>query len=247
MNIKIVHILLDPNDSQDISPENWESTVQKQKKSRDYWESVKHKFTSYVPRYSVVNRTDLPAENCAQPEILRYEKEFIADGRPALSYGHYGCYRSNKLGIIENFTEDVDILMLVGGDVMTDMDADQLYYKVLEAYSLAQSTKASMVNFDEPLYLGGGNWHQYAKDLGNWFLVPHFMVGNIILIMSWERENILSKLKTDGKSGWHSFDIWLAWNYNMTVPLITSKYPLAYQTEGYSVLDNNYDNLNVKK
>ena len=48
MNIKLVHILLDPNDSQDIPKENWESTVNKQKGSRDYWESVKHKFTSIL-------------------------------------------------------------------------------------------------------------------------------------------------------------------------------------------------------
>ena len=62
-----------------------------------------------------------------------------------------------------------------------------------------------------------------------------------------ERENIINKLKTDGKSGWHSFDIWLAWNYHDTVTLLTSKESLAYQLEGYSVLDYNEDNLNVKK
>ena len=61
------------------------------------------------------------------------------------------------------------------------------------------------------------------------------------------RKNIINKLKTDGKSGWHSFDIWLAWNYHDTVTLLTSKEQLAYQLEGYSVLDYNEDNLNVKK
>jgi hypothetical protein len=73
------------------------------------------------------------------------------------------------------------------------------------------------------------------------------MVGNIILIFKSERENIINKLKTDGKSGWHSFDIWLAWNYHNTVTLLTSKEQLAYQLEGYSVLDYNEDNLNIKK
>jgi hypothetical protein len=247
MNIKLVHILLDPNDSQDISKENWDSVVAKQKVSRDYWESVKHKFTSYIPRYSVVNRTELPSENCAQPQILRPEKNFVAGNGPGLSYGHYGCYKSNKLGILENFTEDVDILMLIGGDVVTDMSADELYEKVMEGYYVAKSCDARMVNFDNPIYMSGGNWWEMSVDIGNWVKVPHFMIGNIILILKSERENIIEKLKTDGRSGWHSFDIWLAWNYHNTVPLLTSKHPLAYQVEGFSVLDNNNDNLNVKK
>jgi hypothetical protein len=164
-----------------------------------------------------------------------------------LSYGHYGCYKSNKLGILENFTEDVDILMLIGGDVVTDMSADDLYNKVMEAYNIAQLCDARMANFDEPIYMSGGNWWEMSITLGNWVKVPHFMVGNIILIFKSERENIINKLKTDGKSGWHSFDIWLAWNYHDTVTLLTSKEQLAYQLEGYSVLDYNEDNLNIKK
>ncbi len=247
MNIKLVHILLDPNNPQDISKENWESTVNKQKVSRDYWESVKHKFTSYIPRYSVVNRTELPVENCAQPDIINPDKNAVAGNGPMLTYGHYGCYKSNKLGILENFTEDVDVLMLIGGDVVTDMSADELYDKVMEACKIADICNASMVNFDEPCYMSGDEWWNLSFDLGNWVKVPHFMIGNIILIFKRERENIISKLKTDGKSGWHSFDIWLAWNYHDTVTILTSKYPLAYQTEGYSVLDNNNDNLNIKK
>lgn len=247
MNIKLVHILLDPNDPQDINPEDWKSTVDKQRKSFEYWDGVKHKFTSYIPRYSSINRTELPSENCADPEIINRDKNFKADGRPALSYGHYGCYRSNKLGILENFTEDVDVLMLIGGDVVTDMDEDQLYDKVMEACKIAEICGASMVNFDSPIYMSGGDWASMSFDLGNWIKVPHFMIGNVILIFKSERENIINKLKTDGKSGWHSFDIWLAWNYHDTVTLITSKYPLAYQVEGYSTLDGNYDNLNSKK
>ena len=246
MNIKLVHILLDPNDPQDIPAEEWKSTVSKQEKSRKYWEEVRHKFTSYIPRYSVVNRTELPRENCAQPDIIVEDKNFKADGSPALSYGHYGCYKSNKLGILENFTEDVDVLMLIGGDVVTDMSADDLHSKVMEACTIAKICDARMVNFDSPAYMSGGDWHSMSFELGNWIKVPHFMIGNIILIFKSERENILRKLETDGKSGWHSFDIWLAWNYHDTVTLLTSKYPLAYQVEGYSVLDGNYDNLNSK-
>ena len=100
LNIKLVHILLDPNHPEDIPLDSWRSTVDKQRKSRDLWESMSHKFTSYVPRLNVVNRTELPFENCAEPEIIDTSKE-LKNEPPVLTYGHYGCYKSNKDAIKE--------------------------------------------------------------------------------------------------------------------------------------------------
>ena len=87
LNIKLVHILLDPNHPEDIPLNSWKSTVDKQRKSRDLWESISHKFTSYVPRLNVVNRTELPFENCAEPEIIDTSKE-LKNEPPVLNYGH---------------------------------------------------------------------------------------------------------------------------------------------------------------
>jgi hypothetical protein len=197
---------LDPNHPEDIPLDSWKSTVDKQRKSRDLWESMSHKFTSYVPRLNVVNRTELPFENCAEPEIIDTSKE-LKNEPPVLTYGHYGCYKSNKDAIIEEFDESVDLLVLIGGDVVTDLSPDEFHDKVMEAYNIAQLCDARMANFDEPIYMSGGDWWKMSITLGNWVKVPHFMVGNIILIFKSERENIINKLKTDGKSGWHSFDI----------------------------------------
>ena len=70
-NIKIVHLLMDPNKSEDIPKKNWDSTVSKQNLSIDCFEKLSKKFTSYIQRYSVVNRTKLPSENCMDPQIIR--------------------------------------------------------------------------------------------------------------------------------------------------------------------------------
>ena len=109
LNIKFVHLLLDPNDPQDITESNWKSTIEKQDLSIQCWEKMKHKFTSYVKRYSVVNRTELPVETCMDPEIINTSKEFKNEP-PVLTYGHYGAYRAHTQGIYENFDEDVDVL-----------------------------------------------------------------------------------------------------------------------------------------
>jgi hypothetical protein len=62
------------------------------------------------------------------------------------------------------------------------------------------------------------------------------MIGDVILIFKHERENIKHVLET---TKWHSFDIWMAWNYHRDTnsQLYTAKESLVYQLDGYSILD----------
>jgi hypothetical protein len=233
LNIKLVHILLDPNEPKDIPLESWKSTVNKQLQSRNCWANIKHKFTNYVPRFNVLNREELPADNCLDPDIINPSKELIHEP-PVLSYGHYGCYKSNKDAIIEEFDDDMDLMILIGGDVVTDLSPDEFYDKVMEAYELGIAHNADMINFNEPVYLSGGEWWNDSISMGNWVKVPHFMVGDVILIFRSFRDRLINDLKT---RGWHSFDLWMAWTYSNKAIQFTANKNLAYQVEGYSVLD----------
>jgi hypothetical protein len=233
LNIKLVHILLDPNEPKDIPLESWESTVNKQLQSRNCWANIKHKFTNYVPRFNVLNREELPADNCLDPDIINPSKELIHEP-PVLSYGHYGCYKSNKDAIIEEFDDDMDLMILIGGDVVTDLSPDEFYDKVMEAYELGIAHNADMINLNEPVYLSGGEWWNDSISMGNWVKVPHFMVGDVILIFRSFSDRLINDLKT---RGWHSFDLWMAWTYSNKAVQFTANKNLAYQVEGYSVLD----------
>ena len=233
LNIKLVHILLDPNEPKDIPLESWKSTVNKQLQSRNCWSNIKHKFTNYVPRFNVLNREELPADNCLDPDIINPSKELIHEP-PVLSYGHYGCYKSNKDAIIEEFDDDMDLMILIGGDVVTDLSPDEFYDKVMEAYELGIAHNADMINLNEPVYLSGGEWWNDSISMGDWVKVPHFMVGDVILIFRSFRDRLINDLKT---RGWHSFDLWMAWTYSNKAIQFTANKNLAYQVEGYSVLD----------
>jgi hypothetical protein len=233
LNIKLVHILLDPNEPKDIPLESWESTVNKQLQSRNCWANIKHKFTNYVPRFNVLNREELPADNCLDPDIINPSKDLIHEP-PVLSYGHYGCYKSNRDAIIEEFDDDMDLMILIGGDVVTDLSPDEFYDKVMEAYELGIAHNADMINLNEPVYLSGGEWWNDSISMGNWVKVPHFMVGDVILIFRSFRDRLINDLKT---RGWHSFDLWMAWTYSNKAIQFTANKNLAYQVEGYSVLD----------
>ena len=233
LKIKFVHLLLDPNDPQDISESNWKSTVDKQNSSIQCWEKIKHKFTSYIKRYSVVNRTELPVENCMDPHIINTSKEFKNEP-PVLTYGHYCAYRAHTQGIYENFDEDVDVLIVAEGDSYTNLSPDEFYNKVVESQSLCKRINGKIVSFAGPCYMTGGEWWNMTKEHGDWLQVPHFLMGTTYLIMKSERENILKKIET---TGWHSPDFWLAWNYHLQSKVLVSKEPLCSQKEGYSALD----------
>jgi hypothetical protein len=233
INIKVVHLLLDPNKQEDILDLNWKSTIEKQNLSIQCWENMKDKFTSYVQRYSVVNRTELPYENCMDPRIINPSKEFKNEP-PVLTYGHYGAYRAHTQGIKENFDSDVDILIIAEGDSYTDLSPDEFYNSIIEAHSLCERIDGKIVSFAGPCYMTGGEWWNMTKDHGIFMEVPHFLMGTTYLVMKSERESILEKIET---TGWHSPDFWLAWNYNRKSKILVSKEKLVYQKEGYSVLD----------
>jgi hypothetical protein len=231
--IRVVHLLMDPNSPEDIPLEKWSSTVSKQNSSIFCWENIKHKFFDYVPRYSVVNRTELPYENCKDPSIINPSKDLI-NNPPTLSYGHYGAYKAHTQGILENFTDDIDALIIAEGDSVTNLTPDEFYDKVLESYYLSEQLDAKFVTYAGPCYMSGGEWWKLNIDMGNWIQVPHFLLGTTYMIMKSEKENIINNIHN---TGWHSPDFWLAWNYHNKSKMISSKEPIVFQKEGYSVLD----------
>jgi len=230
--LKIVHLLLDPNYPEDIPEMNWKSTIEKQNLSIDCMKKMSKHF-EYVQRYQKVNRTELPVDNCMSPEIINPSKEFKNEP-PVLSYGHYGAYQAHTKGILENFDEDLDALIIMEGDAYTDLSPDEFYKIVLDAYNLCISTDGKLVSFAGPCYMTGGNWWEMSKPNGEWVEVPHFLLGTTYMIMKTERKNILDKIHN---TGWHSPDFWLAWNYHLKSKIYVSKEKITYQKEGYSVLD----------
>jgi len=231
--IRVVHLLMDPNSPEDIPLEKWDSTVSKQNSSIFSWENMKHKFFDYVPRYSVVNRTELPYENCKDPDIINPSKDFI-NNPPTLSYGHYGAYKAHTQGILENFTDDIDALIIAEGDSFTNLTPDEFYDKVLDSYYLSEQLGVKFVTYAGICYMSGGEWWKLSIDMGNWIQVPHFLLGTTYMIMKSEKENIINNIHN---TGWHSPDFWLAWNYHNKSKMISSKEPIVFQKEGYSVLD----------
>lgn len=231
--IKICHLLLDPNQPQDISPERWSSVMEKQKASITAFEKISSHFACYSQMYSVVNRTDLPSENCAQPEIINYSKEFI-NNPPVLSYGHYGCYVAHR-SAIEDFG-NYDALLVVEGDAVYDISSDELVESIYDAYDFGILGSASVITLGDVSYGLGSSASimDTSVEMGRYKKIDHFLMAHCYLIFKSEKESIQYKL---ANTGWHVWDIWFYWNYDKRVPIFATKKPLVKQADGYSLID----------
>lgn len=231
--IKICHLLLDPNQPQDIPSDRWDSAMDKQKASVSAFEKIASNFSCYSKMYSVVNRTDLPAENCAQPEIINRSKEFI-NTPPVLSYGHYGAYVAHR-SAIEDFG-DYDAILVIESDVVYDVSPEEMVNEIYNAYEFGINRSASMFTFGSVSYgmASRASVSDTAIYMSKYKQIDHFLCAHCYMVFRSERDGIQEKLRT---SGWHAWDIWLYWNYDTRVPIFATAEPIVHEPIGYSVID----------
>lgn len=238
MKIKLVHLLFDPNYSANIPEMSWLSNIDKQNQSITAFDKIKYHFNSYTQVYSKVNRTELPIDTCAYPEIVVEDNTDI--NRPHLSYGHYGAYKAHKEAILNEFDESLDAIIIIESDVIPLIDDESFVKSIYDGVEFAKNNDASFITFGE-LKLGARRPNPLDELIHyeNYIKTPHFLCCHCYAILSKERENIKNLLN---ERKWHAFDIWLFWNYDTRVPMYASKHPLVSEPSGFSTIENKYRN-----
>ena len=234
INLKLVHLLLDPNYPADIPQDKWNSIMKKQNDSIESIGKIKSYFKSYTQQFSRINRTELPKETCAVPEMVQ-EKLNDNINDVAISYGHYGAFKAHERAVKNEFSDDVDGIIIFEGDVILDVEPDEFINSIINSYKFGLRNDASFITFGE-LKLGiraEDPWKE-IKDLGDFIEVPHFLCCHSYLIFKKEQENIKHKLNT---YKWHAWDIWLFWNYDRRVKMYSHKKRLVTESDGYSAID----------
>ena len=113
------------------------------------------------------------------------------------------------------------------------------FYKTIEkAYQLGLQRGSKICSFSgNIIWLSGNdNYWDNVVDLGEFYDVPHFLLGSMYMVYKSERNNIINNFDSHG---WHSPDVWLAWVYAERGGLISHKEMIAKQVSGYSALNNN--------
>lgn len=241
--IKVVHLLLNPDYSGDLPNDIWLSRIEKQNESINCWRRISHNFTHYVESYSLLNRSELPYENCADPSIIDRSLGLLKNP-PVLSYGHYGAYMSHKRAILEEFSDDIDALLIVEGDVQFSLDTDIMVSKIYDAFKFTKENDGAMTTFGDIKYGTSSDASIMNTEviMGDWKKIDHFLCAHCYLIMKSEKNNIQEKLRS---TGWHAWDIWLYWNYDKRVPIFAPLEPLVFEPFGISSIDY-VDRHNIK-
>lgn len=236
--IKIVHLLLVPTWSGDLPTEMWESRMHNQAASVECWRRIAPEFSSYVERYVYVNRDELPEEGCADPSIIDRSLDLVKSP-PSLSYGHYGVYTAHSSALMEEFGEHLDGIVLIESDTRFEVDPEEMAAKIYRAYEFALQNDGRMVSLAHVGYGVASRAAEYdtSVDMGEWKMVDHFMPAYCYLVMSSERESIKEKIRN---SGWHSWDIWLYWNYDCKSRLFATSVPYVMDYSGISMADYGY-------
>ena len=235
MKIKIVHLLLNPEHQKDVSDERWQSILDKQKQSIDCFEKLKYKFNSYTQQYSIINREELPWSTCWENAIINETCE--GNDSYCLSYGHYGAYMAHKRAITQEFSNDLDALIILEGDVITELNADDFFNTIKKGYELGVERGSKICSFSGNIVWLSGNEDYWDKviHLDEFYDVPHFLLGSLYMIFKSERNNIINNFQTHY---WHSPDVWLAWVYADRGGLLSHKEMIGKQVSGYSALNN---------
>ena len=231
--IKIVHLLLKPLDG---------VYSEKQDLSMKCFDGVKQYVQSYTQQFSFPNATDLPVDTCADPGFIREEPD---ENGVWLSYGHYGAYQAHKRAILEEFSEDLDALIIVEGDVIFDINPADMASRFYDACEFAEKHHGSFVTFGNVGFgLGSdASIKNTTVQMGDYTKIDHFVSAHCYMITSREREAIQRKLRNEK---WHAWDIWLYWNYDKRVPIFRTKDALVYEPEGFSMIDLKQKEINIK-
>ena len=232
--IKIVHLLLKPLEG---------PYSEKQKASMRCFDSLKEYTQAYTQQFSYPYKGEIPVDTCADPGFIRYEKP--EEEGPWLSYGHYGAYLAHKRAILEEFSEDIDALVIVEGDVVFDISPADMANRFSRACKFANEHDGSIVTFGNVGFgLGSeASMRDTTVPMGDYTKIDHFVSAHCYMILKKEREQIQWKMKNEK---WHAFDIWLYWNYDKRVPIFRTKEPLVYEPQGFSMIDFTNKEINVR-
>lgn len=239
--IKVVHLLLKPDFQDQISDNNWQQFIHKQKKSIEYFSKVSEHFYKYTQVFN--HRSQIaPIETCNTPECWVSSPEMAPESGAWVSTGHYGAFEAHRNAILTEFTDDIDALLVIEGDVVSDLQPSEFSKIIHSALEFGNQNSASFFTFANTPFGEGSDAADNIISYGLYDKIKHFLCCNCYLIFKSEKENIQNKIK---EAKWMAFDVWLYWNYEGRVPIFRTHLPIAYESSGYSLIDFKYKESNI--
>lgn len=155
--------------------------------------------------------------------------------------GHYGAFQSFKKGILENFTEDIDALVLCECDCIIDTPIDFFVDKLNRGISFCKDHGIEYLSLGNRYVAGFLQSPEIdeAWDYPDFYITNKIILAHCVVLPQSSRQCVLNALE---KYSWDSPDIWfneIFWRSNKS-RFGVIKERLAYQHEGISLIDNTW-------
>lgn len=239
--IKVTHLMMKPDFKDQVTSENWNQFIDKQEKSISYFNQASKYFYKYTQVFNDRSQS-APYETCNTPECYVISPDLAPSSGAWVSTGHYGAFEAHRNAILTEFTEDIDAILIVEGDVVSNLNPEEFSKIIHDALEFGNQNSASFFTFANTPFGEGSDAESHIISYGLYDKIKHFLCCNCYLIFKSEKENIQNKL-IDAK--WMAFDVWLYWNYDGRVPIFRMHTPIAYENSGFSFIDFKIKESNI--
>lgn len=153
--------------------------------------------------------------------------------------GHYGAFQSFKKSIEENFTPDLDALVLCECDCVLTCSHEEFYKRLHDALQFAEKNQLCYLSLGSRYVNGFLQSPEKDSDLDfpDFYITDKIILAHCVVLPKSSRETLLSNLQ---KYSWDSPDLWFNetfWRSGFSRFGII-KERLARQYEGVSLIDN---------
>jgi hypothetical protein len=192
-----------------------------------------------------------PSHNCLRPDCVSmtlFDEETTNRLGTALTPAHYGCYESFRTGILSEFDNDLDFLIVCEGDCIIEVPIEEFVNKVQESAKLIKKHNIGYFSFGDVDTLDFG-WKQsnVVEEIPNQDLI--FITNKIIglqciMFPKSHRSFLLNNLRYHP---WDAADMYfntIFFNGNQKMGILKER--ITTQADGYSLIDNQFKEFRKK-
>jgi hypothetical protein len=230
--IKLVHLQTTNND-------------EREQLSRNSLQQIIPHGIEYVLHTNEIYKSLPPSHNCIRPQCVSMEL-FNEDTTKllgtALTPAHYGCFESFKNGILSEFDDDLDFLIVCEGDCLIEVPIEEFINKVKQSCDLIIENDIHYYSFGDTKTLDFG-WYQsnVIREIPNQDLL--FITDKIIGLQCIMFPKKMKKFLHDQlrKHKWDAADIYfntIFAEYGLNMGIIKNR--ITTQVDGVSLIDKEF-------
>jgi hypothetical protein len=229
--IKLVHLQTTNNDEREIL-------------SRESVQQVIPHGINYVLHTNELYTSLPPSHNCVRPHNVRMDQYDESDPEygNALTPAHYGCFDSFKNGILSEFDNDLDFLMVCEGDCLIEVPINEFIEKVKQACEIINQEDIRYFSFGDIKTLDFG-WHQslVVREIPNQnllFICDKIIGLQCILFPAKSREFLKDKLRNHKWDCADTFFNIIFGENSLNMGILNKR--ITTQADGVSLIDKGY-------